>query len=222
MNGQAIFNLCPDGVNGATCGLIRRGPVQPAYPTLPGPVDHLLTGLVNLGTTRTTGIDLSAQYRFPMLPWGQLRLSAQGTYIIKYLQQQPDRSYVNLVNREISSGPFGAIPYWHHYVTLDWNYGPWAATLTENFLKGTYDAFPDPTTAQPRKVGNYDIWNLSGSYAGFTGWQLSAGIKNLFNRNPPFTNQRFTADSGAPAGYDPTYANPIGRVFWGAITYTFR
>jgi iron complex outermembrane receptor protein len=69
-------------------------------------------------------------------------------------------------------------------------------------------------------VGNYDIWNLAGSYGGFKGWQLSAGAKNLFNRDPPFSNQTFTGEG--PVGYDPTYANPIGRVFWAAIAYSFR
>ena len=33
---QQIFALCPNGVDGPTCYLIHRGPVDPAYPTLPG------------------------------------------------------------------------------------------------------------------------------------------------------------------------------------------
>ena len=218
---DTVLALCPDGVSGPTCGLVRRGPSEPAYPTLPGPIEIISTGLVNFGTVRTTGVDLSARYRFPMLPWGQLTFSGQGTYIIKYLQQQVSGN-VNMVNHEINTGPFGAIPYWHHYLTLDWNYGPWSATLTQNFLKGTYDAFAAPGQSQLRKVGNYDVWNLSASYSGFAGWRLSAGIKNLFDRDPPFTNQTFTASAGAPAGYDPTYANPIGRVFWAALAYRFN
>ena len=221
VSADTVLALCPDGVNGLTCSLVRRGPSEPAYPTLPGPIEIISTGLVNFGTVRTTGVDLTARYRFPMLPWGQLTLSGQGTYIIKYLQQQVSGN-VNLVNHEINTGPFGAIPYWHHYLTLDWNYGPWSATLTENFVKGTYDAFPAPGESQLRKVGNYDVWNLSASYAGFAGWRLSAGIKNLFDRDPPFSNQTFTASNGGAAGYDPTYANPIGRVFWGSLAYSFR
>ena len=221
VSADTVLGLCPDGVSGPTCALVRRGPAEPAYPTLPGPIEIMSTGLVNFGTVRTTGIDLTARYRFPKLPWGQLTLSGQGTYIIKYLQQQVSGN-VNLVNHEINTGPFGAIPYWHHYVTLDWNYGPWSTTLTENFLKGTYDAFPAPGESQLRRVGNYDVWNLSASFAGFAGWRLSAGIKNLFDRDPPFSNQTFTATTSGAAGYDPTYANPIGRVFWAALAYSFK
>jgi iron complex outermembrane receptor protein len=132
--------------------------------------------------------------------------------------------YANLVNHEINTIPIGAIPYWHHYLTLDWNLGSWSATLTENFLKGTYDVFANGgvSPSPQRKIGDYDIWNLSASYTGFTGWQLSAGIKNLFDRDPPFSNQSFSANSGSAPGYDPTYANPIGRVFWAALTYSFK
>ena len=219
---QAILEGCPDGVNGETCRFVVRGPPTAANPTLPGPILLLKGMLFNLGKIRTSGVDVSAEYRFPAQPWGRLRFGMQGTYIIKYLQQLSDGSYADYVNQELNVGSGGAIPYWHHYLTLAWNYGPWAATLTENFVKGTKDAFPNPGQTQPRKVGNYDVWNLSGSYEGFQGFQISAGIKNLLDRNPPFTNQTFTANTGGPAGYDPTYANPIGRVFWASIAYKFK
>ncbi len=221
LTGGAIFEGCPDGVSGPTCGFIVRGPPTPANPTLPGPVLYLKGQLFNAGTIRTNGVDLTGQYRFPASAWGQVKLAAQGTYIIRWSQQQPGGGYLNQVNHELNVGFGGAIPYWHHYLTIDWNLGPWAATLTENFLLGTYDAFPDPGEIKQRTVGNYDVWNLSGSYSGFKGWQVSAGIKNLFNRNPPFTNQTFTSNAGGPAGYDPTYADPIGRVFWAAVQYRF-
>ncbi len=220
MRPDAVFDNCRNGVDGPTCHFIVRNPPDDAYPGLPGAIEKLYVPLFNSGTIRTTGIDLFAQYELPRYDWGQLRISAQGTYIIKYLQQQPNGNYVDLVNHELAFGFGGAIPYWHHYLTLDWNHGPWAATLTENFLKGTYDALPNPGESQLRKVGNYDIWNLAASYGGFRGWRLSAGIKNLFDRDPPFSNQTFTGEG--PVGYDPTYANPIGRVFWVAITYAFK
>jgi iron complex outermembrane receptor protein len=222
LTSQQILAGCPDGVNGGTCRMIVRGAQQAEYPQLPGPIQLIRVSLFNLGTIRTQGIDVAAQLKSPKSAWGSFGLSMQGTYILKYLQQQLDGSYLSMLNKENNQGPSGAIPYWHHYLTLDWNYGPWAATLTENFVKGVWDASPDVTTGQPRRVGNYDIWNLSGSWSGLAGWQFSLGVKNLFDRDPPFTNQSWTAANGAPAGYDPTYTNPIGRVFWGAIAYRFK
>jgi len=222
LNAQTIFQLCPDGINGNTCSFLVRGPVDPTYPTLPGPIQYINTSLFNLGTTRVTGVDVNAEYRFPKLDWGQFRLSLQGTYNFHYWQQQTDGSYLDQVNHELQVPSVGAIPYWHHYLTLDWSYGPWSATLTENYQTGTYDQSPNPGETQLRKIGDYDIWNLSASYSGFKQWLFSIGVKNLANRDPPYTNQTRTAASGAPAGYDPTYTDPRGRVYWASVRFSFR
>ncbi|MCC6196562.1 MAG: TonB-dependent receptor [Burkholderiales bacterium] len=220
---QDILAGCPNGVTGTTCSRIVRGPVQPEYPTLPGPIQLIKGTLFNLGTIRTQGIDVTAQLKTPPTPYGDFSLALQGTYILRYLQQQLDGSYANLLNQEISTGANGAIPYWHHYLTLNWNAGPWGATITENFVKGTWDAFVDATTKERRRIGNYDIWNLSASYSMMTGLQLSLGVKNVFDRDPPFSNQTWsTNNNGAAGGYDPTYANPVGRVFWAELRYRFR
>ena len=50
---------------------------------------------------------------------------------------------------------------------LDWNDGPWAVTVTENFQTGGYDQSPGPGTGtQLRTIGVYDLWNVGVSYAG--------------------------------------------------------
>jgi iron complex outermembrane receptor protein len=43
-------------------------------------------------------------------------------------------------------------------------------------------------------------------------------VKNLFDRDPPFTNQNFTPQ----VGYDPAYADPRGRTFYARLSYTFQ
>ena len=222
LNASTIFQLCPDGENGQTCQFVERGPVEPAYPTLPGPVRLINQSLFNIGTVRVTGIDVNALYRFPKLDWGQFKLSLQGTYITKYQQQQINGSYLDQVNHELIVPFVGAIPYWRHYLTLDWTYGPWSATMTQNFQAGTYDVNPNPGETQLRTIGDYSIWNLSSSYSGFANWQFSVGVKNIADRDPPFTNQTGTSNSGGPAGYDPTYTDPRGRVFWASVKYAFR
>ncbi len=176
--------------------------------------------LFNIGKTRVTGIDLDLKYRLPVMVWGQIKLGLRGEYNIKQMQQQLDGGYVNLVNREIIAPFVGAIPRWHHYFTLYWDRGPWAVTVTENFQAGTYDVNPNPGETRLRKIGNYDVWDVSASYTGFKDWSFLLGVKNIADRNPPFTNQ--TATVGAPAGYDPTYTDPRGRTFWGRIKYSFH
>ena len=222
LNTVTILQQCPDGINGPGCQYIHRGPVDPNFPTLPGPIILVDGFAANIGTIRTTGIDINAQILFPKLDWGRFKLSLQGTYTIKYLQRLANTDYVNYVNHELSPG---VVPYWRHYLSLDWDYGPWSATLTDNYQRGTYDAEPTtnpPNGTQQRLIGDYDIWNLSGSYTGFKSWTLSAGIKNVFDRNPPLSIQIATSASAGQVGYDPTYTDPRGRLYWAGIKYVFN
>ena len=219
-----IFDQCLDGINGSTCRFIHRGPVDPNFPNLPGPIIGVDQIVSNLGRLKVTGIDFNAQYQFPNLAWAQFKLTFNGTYNIKYLQQQADGSYINFVNHEMA----GVIPYWRHYATLDWNYGPWQATLTQNYQMGTYDQCPDPhdqtcprpnTGNKPRTVGDYSIFDLSGAYTGFKNVTVSAGIKNLMDRAPPSTNQ---TGSALPVPYDASYTDPHGRLYWAGIKYSYK
>ena len=206
-----IFGQCPDGVNGPTCSFIHRGPVDPNFPNLAGPIVAVDTFLVNSGKSKATGLDVSAEYEFPRIDWGRFKLTFNGTYNIKLVEQQGDGSYLEFVDQ--------AIPRWRHYVVLDWDHGPWSATLTGNFQLGSKDAFPGPNTGdQLRVTGNYEVWNLSGSYTGFRNVTLSAGIKNVLDRAPPFSNQR----GSFQIGYDPSYTDPHGRLFWAGIKYASR
>ena len=96
---------------------------------------------------------------------------------------------------------------------------PWSVTVTENFQTGAYDQSPGPGTGTNlRIIGHYDVWNVGLAYAGFRNWTLSGGIKNLLDRDPPFSNQT----QSFQVGYDPTYADPHGRVYWLGVRYAFR
>ncbi len=217
---QQIFAQCPDGVTGQTCYLIHRGPIDPAYPTLPGPIVQVDQFLTNLGKQKASAIDFNLQFVAPPQDWGRLKLTYTGTYTIENRRQQLDGSYPNQVNHySIVGGNPGVIPYWHHYLVLDWNYGPWSVTVTENFQTGGYDQSPGPGTGtQSRTIGDYDIWNVGVIYAGLRNWTLSAGIKNLLDRDPPFSNQ----SQNYQVGYDPSYADPHGRLYWVGLGYAFK
>lgn len=68
------------------------------------------------------------------------------------------------------------------------------------------------------KVQDYSATDISVTYKGFKGLSLQAGILNLFDKDPPFSNQ--TARFNARA-YDDRFYNPLGRVFTIAASYQF-
>ena len=48
---------------------------------------------------------------------------------------------------------------------------------------------------------------------------ITAGVINLFDREPPFTWHN--VDSAAGAGWDPRVADPRGRTYSVSASYTF-
>jgi iron complex outermembrane receptor protein len=215
-SGTQIFDQCADGVSGRTCHLLHRGPPDARYPELPGPIVQVDQFVTNLGRKKISALDLDARFRVAKNGWGQVDVILNGTYNIEFLEQQVDGSYVDLVGKySTSGGNPGVIPRWRHYLVASWSRGAWGVTLTETYQTGTYDQLP---AAQPRRIGDYDVWDLSFAYAGYRDWTASAGIKNLLDRDPPFSNQ----NQNVQIGYDPSYADPRGRLYWVGLRYTFR
>jgi iron complex outermembrane receptor protein len=47
---------------------------------------------------------------------------------------------------------------------------------------------------------------------------VRAGVLNMFNTDPPFSNQAYYF----LAGYDPSYTDPRGRSAFVSVNYSFR
>ena len=193
---------------------ITRGPVDPAFPTLPGPITAITTLFTNLGETRIEGFDIDLRYRTPATSIGRFRFALQGTYYSKYDIQQIDGSFAGQVG--LYSGIGGAINRWRHYASIDWEYGPWGATLAQTFGRGYTDANPD-VNGDPRRVGNYEVYDLQARWTGVKSLTVAVGVKNLFDRAPPFSNQTFAFQNG----YDPSYADPRGAFWYANVGYKF-
>ncbi|MEK0411473.1 hypothetical protein WNX29_10935, partial [Limosilactobacillus reuteri] len=60
--------------------------------------------------------------------------------------------------------------------------------------------------------------DLTGSWALTKQLKLRAGVLNLLDKDPPFSNQAYFF----LAGYDPSYTDPRGRNAFVSVTYSFR
>jgi iron complex outermembrane receptor protein len=66
-----------------------------------------------------------------------------------------------------------------------------------------------------RRVGSYSVWDAQVGFSGVRNLKVTVGVKNLFDRDPPFSN-------GGLHGYDPAYADPRGRTYYARLTYAFE
>lgn len=196
---------------------IVRGPVDPAYPNLPGPITYVDERSQNLGGLRTSGIDISIALQAAPSGAGTFAFRLDGTYVIQWAQQLDGVNYTSGVGHNVEPDAVGAVPRWRHYATLNWNRGPWGATLAEAF-SSSYTDVNLALDGGERKVGVNDTWNVQAVYAGFPQTTVALGIKNLMDRAPPFSNQT----AWMQRGYDPQYGDPLGREFYATVTYRFR
>jgi iron complex outermembrane recepter protein len=199
--------------------LITRGPVQPQFPGIPGPITQIDQRFINIGEVKIEGFDVNIKAISPATAYGRFSFNLDGTYYRKYDVQQTDGTFAGFVSNQLGSATSGLNPRYKQYATVTWSRGPWSATLGNQYQSSYIDVgtlFDDAGT--PRRVGTLSLWDLYGSYTGFKNWKLVLGVQNLFDKDPPFTNQQTTFQ----VGYDPTYYDARARFVYGSVTYSFK
>jgi iron complex outermembrane receptor protein len=61
---------------------------------------------------------------------------------------------------------------------------------------------------------------VSVTYSGIKRLTITAGIKNILDKDPPFT-VAYDSNTGAGSSWDPRVADPRGRSYTLLLSYTF-
>jgi iron complex outermembrane recepter protein len=174
----------------------------------------------NQGALNTDGLDFGVNWRGPKTSVGRFSGSLSATYVNKYERQFGDGTpFVNNVGVFVNDQVIQRL---RHRLALNWDHQGFGLTLANNHLSGytdqntTYD--PVANTLLPKnEVKAYSLWDLTGSWAVNKQLNLRAGILNVANTQPPFSNQAYYF----LAGYDPTYTDVRGRSFYLKGSYKF-
>jgi len=186
-----------------------------------GFITNILLQKENQGRLKTSGIDLGYEWRGAATALGRFSSSFSGTWVLNY-----DRQFGPLEGYRSNLGVFlndQVIQKWRHRISISWDQGPFGLTLANQYSSGytdqntTYDPNSNALLAA-RKVAAYSLWDLTGSWNINKQLKLRAGVLNLLNTAPPFSNQAYYF----LAGYDPTYTDPRGRSVFASVNYSFR
>ncbi|WP_431258485.1 TonB-dependent receptor plug domain-containing protein [Roseateles chitinivorans] len=182
------------------------------------PIAYVYLPQENTGKTYASGLDFSAQYRLRAGDWGTFGAQFEGMLFLTHGYQYTGVEKTSDLGK---FKDFGAVPKWRHAVTVTWKRSYWDASLTNNYTHG-YEDYTDPTAVGPdyplvRKVSSYMTWDGSASLSPTKALKFTFGIKNIFDRDPPSSRNSLYFQTG----YDPTYTNPIGRQFYGRVSYKF-
>jgi len=202
--------------------LVTRGAPDASNPN--GHIIQIDQTNINFGETRLSGIDFDGKLRFGAGDWGKVTVNYTGTYFLKYDTQNPDGTFspnINLAN----SSTGGLIARLKTYLSVNLAHGPWNFTVAQNWQNGYTDlpgTLEDPTDPAfvPRHVGAYETYDAQVQYTGVKNLTMTFGMKNVFNRPPPYTNSG--GQTSFQAGYDPQYADPRGRFGYVSVQYAFK
>lgn len=186
-----------------------------------GTITNIILKKENQGGLDTAGLDFGADYRGPASDMGRFSVGMSGTLVLNYDRQfgpkEPTRSNLGVfLNDQV-------IQKWRHRVSFGWDMGAYSLTLANQYSSGYTDQNTtyDPTTNKllaARDVDAYSLWDLTGSFAITKALKVRAGVLNLLNTVPPFSNQAYYF----LAGYDPTYTDPRGRSAFVSMNYSFK
>jgi iron complex outermembrane receptor protein len=208
-------------------GVDIRGPVQAAYPTLPGPVLAITSPYVNLGLDEPKGLDYELQSQWDIGNAGKLEVDVDYTHLIS--QEVCEGGPGTCVDVAGTHGPTGisgdtGTPRNRIQGTLSDAIGPAELGFIVNYVSGIVDT--DPTV----QTGCFDAWFAACHTASFTDIDLfghyqvakqllvDLHVLNLFNRAAPFDPQAAYNQSN----YNMAFAQQgaIGRFFELGLKFT--
>lgn len=222
-----IISECYQSANFSSplCELIRGPQAMGATPssTAPDRRDGLQNiagvdlGKNNLASFQTRGVDFDLGYQLGQVGPGELALGVEGTY----LRQYDYRAYEGATTIEAAGkiaedqwyGIPAAFPEWRANLGADYRIAALSLGWMGRYQSAVELYYPDPSYLANRAdaVLYHDI---QGSYD-FGRYQLSAGIRNLLDEEPPYLTE-YDDMNTIPVSYD-----TAGRYFYLRGTASF-
>jgi iron complex outermembrane recepter protein len=184
-----------------------------------GNIISINTGNANQFRVNLSGLDIDLKYAFDIGNYGRISLLGSGTYYFKFASQNPNQSWTGQIDKGLTTAD-GIISRWRDNATIVYDIGNWDASLTDHYQKGYHDS-NGAITGAIRKVGAYNTLDGQLSYHLAKAWTITAGIINIGDTAPPYTNYGSSANNFI-GGYDESYGDPRGRFIYGRVAFQFR
>jgi iron complex outermembrane recepter protein len=224
-----ISNRTPQEVlaNNLTQFIIRDAPVGDGGDGDASTIDLVRAGWINVAGDKVRGADINLAFN-TRNDLGRWTATLDGTYLSSYkTRKSASEPYSERV------GEFGDFDNlwdlklrWKHTLAIGLASGDWSTTLTQIYSAGykeEVDGYGSGVILQDlgfqSKIKAYTRYNLSVSYTGIKNTTLTAGVTNLFDKDPPFTLHN--VDNVAGAGWDARVGDPRGRAINIKLTHKF-
>ena len=191
---QDQIDRCVSGNDDASCKGIVRNSL--------GSISSFDNALQNLGAITVRGLDATLAYRAPRKDFGRLRATWSSSYLLSYRERIPSATgFVEITHAgKIDGTPERAYPKFKSNLALGWQYQSFDVTLTTRYIHSLREACRD-LAAYPTTCSDFnEIDANSTNHLGITvyndlqvlwspqfdhGLAITAGVNNLFDRDPP-------------------------------------
>jgi outer membrane receptor protein involved in Fe transport len=210
--------------SGQFCDLIHRD----SFGTL------WLTGFVtatnqNISNQKTSGIDVTFNYSYPLQNYGSLDFNFIGTWLEEF-----KTTPVPGLGEYDCKGLFGAtcgtpLPEWRHKARVTWM-TPWNTDLSlswRHFDKVKIDSSSgnpllsgafNPVNGE---MGQRDYFDLAASWNATKQLTIWGGINNLFDRDPPIVDSAIAGPAFGSGNTYPQVYDSLGRKLFLSLQYKF-
>ena len=209
LSGLEVVQRCvdaPSGIANEYCASMTRGTDHL--------VDYISTVQMNISAIETDGVDLGVAYRHGL--WGgQARFDLNATRVLAYteypFQEDPSES----IERNGTEG----FPKWKANLGIGYDVGSWAfnwdlALRVRRTARSNESYESNPTSTTPITAGSAITHDVRGSYAfPDSGWQVYAGINNVFDNDPPMNY--------FGAGFRSAVYDTLGRRYYVGAKFRF-
>ncbi len=159
----------------------------------------------NISKQITSGLDFDATYRINAAEYGKVVLSGRATYTDDYRRAAAPGQPLEQFNGTYYYPRFRAV------VGAEWE---WRNLTVGTFLNHTGE-YSQNFGITKDYVSSWNTMDLRVGYKYSNSLKFALGVKNLFDVGPPFSDNE-------TQGYDYTQSNPVGRFFYGSLTYSYK
>ena len=223
-----VIQLCADTGDPDLCSLIHRDEAGSLWLTPDGYVDETNQ---NIGVLTAEGVDLNVNYLIGLGSAGYITTDLVGTYILAQRLADPSYDY-DCVGYY---GPVCGQPSskWRHRLRATWetNFNTTFSLTWRRIGSAEIDlSSSNPDLADPGwmdtarangidKTGAYDWFDLAASYTWRSGIQLTLGVRNILDEEPPLMPG---LANWTGTGFN-LYANydPLGRHIFTSLKFNF-
>ncbi|KFZ37122.1 TonB-dependent receptor [Shewanella mangrovi] len=195
---QANLNACYNG-DAEACSAVGITEAE----GVAGDLSGLTAALTNIGTLKTSGVDINVKYAFTGLglDWS---INNDATYLIEHIEDGID--YVDYVD-----GNMGGYAKWRNNFSITASQDDWSIMYYNRYISSMRDYSADDGS----RADSVLYHNIVGTYHFTDNLSVSAGVKNFTDEDPSYVS------NGSDGGTSPQVYDVVGRQIYGNVSYKF-